>query len=223
MYTVFTCFNPFFIRASVYWNFGVAPIRAPPFSVSIPSSSGHQFTASDAPAEGTIRKRFNPFFIRASVYCAREAQRAREPPRSVSIPSSSGHQFTACGPGHCAPGQRFRFNPFFIRASVYWQRVEVFPPTGASRFNPFFIRASVYCAWRASGNAPYSIPVSIPSSSGHQFTAMGREVNGRRVARVSIPSSSGHQFTVRSTTILKFAVMAEFQSLLHQGISLLLI
>ena len=38
---------------------------------------------------------------------------------SVSIPSSSGHQFTALLPTACVLLVRRRFNPFFIRASVY--------------------------------------------------------------------------------------------------------
>ena len=39
--------------------------------VSIPSSSGHQFTAENLPEykHGTFYIGFNPFFIRASVYC----------------------------------------------------------------------------------------------------------------------------------------------------------
>ena len=114
-------------------------------SVSIPSSSGHQFT------EGVIRAnsftRLSGFqsllhqgislllslFIRIGV--ARSA---------VSIPSSSGHQFTVC-------------SVFFLRVG-----------RGAS-FNPFFIRASVYCE-PEDADIKWQDLVSIPSSSGHQFT-----------------------------------------------------
>ena len=37
----------------------------------------------------------------------------------VSIPSSSGHQFTGLEMGHIRETALKRFNPFFIRASVY--------------------------------------------------------------------------------------------------------
>ena len=116
----------------------------------------------------------------------------------------------------------------------------------AQRFNPFFIRASVY--WSATGLHPECLAprVSIPSSSGHQFTAEIRENGEEFVVFVSIPSSSGHQFTdIRILQdvwkILRrfnpFFIRASvycvrmrhgtrhvdrsFQSLLHQGISLL--
>ena len=139
--------------------------------VSIPSSSGHQFTDHDSVAYGS----------RIDL---------------VSIPSSSGHQFTGrhiiLAIDAPAPG----FNPFFIRASVYWhdRMVRVCSEMGLS-FNPFFIRASVYWSARRPGPAvPY--PVSIPSSSGHQFTGKPYNVGSvRNLIGVSIPSSSGHQFT----------------------------
>ena len=113
--------------------------------VSIPSSSGHQFTETPMRTMKPSRAgSFNPFFIRASVYC---------PPRAgIECPCRRG------------------FNPFFIRASVYWKTIR---GSGAGAitcgFNPFFIRASVYCgATRTS--AARGVDVSIPSSSGHQFT-----------------------------------------------------
>ena len=114
----------------------------------------------------------------------------------VSIPSSSGHQFTApCWRDHPYSGG-YSFNPFFIRASVYW----TCPPLATAR------------AWRR---------VSIPSSSGHQFTGMISSPNIAQCATVSIPSSSGHQFTGKSRIRYRGAREAGFQSLLHQGISLL--
>ena len=61
-------------------------------------------------------------------------------------------------------------------------------------FNPFFIRASVY--WQEGRHAQGdNCGVSIPSSSGHQFTAMRERAAELDSALVSIPSSSGHQFT----------------------------
>ena len=77
---------------------GSSPRRTPWPSVSIPSSSGHQFTvfwSINSPQSGC--------------------------PHFVSIPSSSGHQFTAKAACNARPRRRRRFNPFFIRASVYCQ------------------------------------------------------------------------------------------------------
>ena len=42
--------------------------------------------------------------------------------------------------------------------------------------------------------------VSIPSSSGHQFTVANVAGGGTSCGRVSIPSSSGHQFTATFMT-----------------------
>ena len=67
-------------------------------NVSIPSSSGHQFTV-----------RHDILFLIQKGHI-------------VSIPSSSGHQFTECESGVSRSGPGKGFNPFFIRASVYWER-----------------------------------------------------------------------------------------------------
>ena len=61
--------------------------------------------------------------------------------------------------------------------------------------------------------------VSIPSSSGHQFTAWNYPNCNAAATPVSIPSSSGHQFTEPSMSMSPSACSAMFQSLLHQGIS----
>ena len=63
--------------------------------------------------------------------------------------------------------------------------------------------------------------VSIPSSSGHQFTGMIDPRDTRTSGDVSIPSSSGHQFTAAILMIARAGWARSFQSLLHQGISLL--
>ena len=65
--------------------------------------------------------------------------------------------------------------------------------------------------------------VSIPSSSGHQFTGKSAQPPARRAFLVSIPSSSGHQFTAILRVGTRMLSPSVFQSLLHQGISLLLI
>ena len=114
------CFNPFFIRASVYWIVlqAAAARAALPFQsllhqgisllveapspeeagqevVSIPSSSGHQFTGFPGSPLHIHSPCFNPFFIRASVYWFTKALVHKNFLLIVSIPSSSGHQFTA--------------------------------------------------------------------------------------------------------------------------------
>ena len=189
-------FNPFFIRASVYWA-GLA----------------HEPALQGA--------RFNPFFIRASVYC--------------KIKGAS----TAL--------ERQRFNPFFIRASVYWDRLSLDATDGSLRFNPFFIRASVY--WRRAVRTASAsrASVSIPSSSGHQFTdgRYRRRANRARTRsfnpffiRASVYCVTGNTYLLsdlasfnpffirasvywrRSGTAPDIGV-TKFQSLLHQGISLL--
>ena len=190
------CFNPFFIRASVYCDpHDGAVLRAlGPFQsllhqgISLLRGQARR-SAPGAPAfqsllhQGisllvqpragcapTARVGFNPFFIRASVYCLKSIA-ASSRLKTVSIPSSSGHQFTAQAQGNDFQSYQLCFNPFFIRASVYC-------PTASARPAPC-------AAW-----------VSIPSSSGHQFTEspLPDDPGGNR--RVSIPSSSGHQFTV---------------------------
>ena len=165
----------------------------------------------------------------------------------VSIPSSSGHQFTASRPRiGTAPG-RGRFNPFFIRASVYWKNIT--DPTMSISSFPFQsllhqgISLLDFSATLVGSNAS----VSIPSSSGHQFTAARPRRRRRPLPGVSIPSSSGHQFTdialfkaccaAHDYGFNPFFIRASvyciggarraaddqkaFQSLLHQGISLL--
>ena len=47
-----------------------------------------------------------------------------------------------------------RFNPFFIRASVYWAASSAKRRDAFHRFNPFFIRASVY--WDAIADCVFS-------------------------------------------------------------------
>ena len=212
-------FNPFFIRASVYWiSRRIAYWGS--IGVSIPSSSGHQFTerrgaggaeprtgfqsllhqgisllgTGDSPPAG-LPSRFQSLLHQGISLLSIEAHGLLQPISVVSIPSSSGHQFTARGAVYRRSRGHARFNPFFIRASVYW--LLVFPEDDAvgSGFNPFFIRASVYCFWNHPPHLPGRNAVSIPSSSGHQFTVFGTVtplIGGRKV---SIPSSSGHQFT----------------------------
>ena len=113
--------------------------------VSIPSSSGHQFTAREqiwAGIKGVIR--FNPFFIRASVYCAPSWPWPCRPTGWFQSLLHQGISLLASQKIEREILPCVRFNPFFIRASVYWFPVRQ-PSSGYGRsFNPFFIRASVY-------------------------------------------------------------------------------
>ena len=163
--------------------------------VSIPSSSGHQFT-EPAPGSGSrTRPKFQSLLHQGISLLWPWTATAPACPPPVSIPSSSGHQFTASA-----------------------------PPDGRScprrRFNPFFIRASVYCA-PSGDSGDIAREVSIPSSSGHQFTGNLQGLCRPCHQAVSIPSSSGHQFTVLRVGGLAVRDATAFQSLLHQGISLL--
>ena len=139
----------------------------------------------------------------------------------VSIPSSSGHQFTACRRLRACASSPNSFNPFFIRASVYWvlrtrssmSSLSLFQSLlhqGISllfldksqcdpylrRFNPFFIRASVY--WNAEPPIMRA-PSLMFQSLLHQGISLLEVVEAH-------PLHAG-----------RFG----FQSLLHQGISLL--
>ena len=168
---------------------------------------------------------------------------------AVSIPSSSGHQFTEPAVARADNGQVERFNPFFIRASVYWAGPFYRTPSGRLVTFQSLLHQGISLLHAYIGplslpeDARVSIPsssghqftdrtmwnfaksrskVSIPSSSGHQFTARFRRVPGvGGTRRVSIPSSSGHQFTVGHARLERGVNSAAFQSLLHQGISLL--
>ena len=173
--------------------------------VSIPSSSGHQFTGwMGTRWMGPVRAR-------------------------VSIPSSSGHQFTGSEQlPWIWPSFGVRFNPFFIRASVYWpfrycvrrnglrpfqsllhqgisllseldnvqravERAEAFQSLLHQGISLLGVGKAQHRRWQLGS-------VSIPSSSGHQFTARLRAGNAPAKVLVSIPSSSGHQFTGISTS-----------------------
>ena len=137
-------FNPFFIRASVYW---------PPWTLRKRSGKSR--------FQSLLHQGISLLIAAPRTTCSATA--------SVSIPSSSGHQFTVSPCAHCPCGiglfqsllhqgisllagrclhapivVRFSFNPFFIRASVYWSLRPCPKITLPVRFNPFFIRASVY-------------------------------------------------------------------------------
>ena len=139
--------------------------------VSIPSSSGHQFTGAFASYRfvSFCLRCFNPFFIRASVYWV-----IRQTTRRLTMKTFQSllHQ----GISLLYTEQRdeeereHRFNPFFIRASVYCVRRRRGPVPAPAGFNPFFIRASVYWIFWLEPAGWRICNVSIPSSSGHQFT-----------------------------------------------------
>ena len=113
----------------------------------------------------------------------------------VSIPSSSGHQFTAIiiGP---APG----------------------PP--ARRFNPFFIRASVYC--RAIAYIAVAARFEFQSllHQGISLLNLHDAIDKKRVAKFQSLLHQGISLLIikRNSSVYW---KNSFQSLLHQGISLL--
>ena len=138
--------------------------------------------------------RFNPFFIRASVYC-------------VAVFKWRNNQ--GC----------VSFNPFFIRASVYWEVMERARIDVQFSFNPFFIRASVY--WKIT--PPHQTIHNTFQSLLHQGISLllgNKKGWNFSIFCVSIPSSSGHQFT-ECRYSRRNPELVSFQSLLHQGISLL--
>ena len=119
--------------------------------------------------------------------------------------------------------QNVGFNPFFIRASVYCCPKRPWTIRRRPRFNPFFIRASVYCHQEQVPDSGLLLPVSIPSSSGHQFT--GRNLISARVRCLPRFQSLLHQgiSLLMDKETGATGIKTVFQSLLHQGISLLLI
>ena len=159
------------------------------------------------------------------------------------------HQGISLLPFPCArrrPASCPSFNPFFIRASVYWITSDALSLKCSICFNPFFIRASVYCIGanaqslalsfsfqsllhqgisllreEEDGSHTYHVFVSIPSSSGHQFT------DGMAARNVVFPALRFNPFFIRASVYWLFRrrrkarLRLEFQSLLHQGISLL--
>ncbi len=114
--------------------------------VSIPSSSGHQFTAVSRLLIQAGVPVFQSLLHQGISLLGAKCAKSTWNIAAVSIPSSSGHQFTGFRRG----------------ASGWWDR---------GSFNPFFIRASVYCVAYGIYLIAGVNGVSIPSSSGHQFTA----------------------------------------------------
>ena len=166
-------FNPFFIRASVYWKRYKGILEKDGFKFQSLLHQGISLLAanffSSLFAGGS---EFQSLLHQGISLLDRVHDGNHGAVRPVSIPSSSGHQFTGCpslgpeGPRHPC------FNPFFIRASVYWQRSLGDALGCQTGFNPFFIRASVYCLRDDGVVDVLAQEVSIPSSSGHQFTAL---------------------------------------------------
>ena len=164
--------------------------------VSIPSSSGHQFTAW-RPAVASRRRGtgFNPFFIRASVYCAARP-RTGMTSGLVSIPSSSGHQFTAlllgvavadAGVVSIPSSSGHQFTGKERQQAARREAAVSIPSSSGHQFTGYWDRTISTCGL---------LTVSIPSSSGHQFTVLPfQESLKAQLDQVSIPSSSGHQFT----------------------------
>ena len=165
----------------------------------------------------------------------------------VSIPSSSGHQFTGWSRRKRPVRNTWMFQSllhqgisllYFIRHTAYGPITDQFQsllhqgislldapfqigrsPIGMG-FNPFFIRASVYCVRYFQMTSALLAYVSIPSSSGHQFTAG----DCRRPERLRCAFQSLLHQGISLLSLfgcLGASALVAFQSLLHQGISLL--
>ena len=140
---------------------------------------------------------------------------------SVSIPSSSGHQFTGNRTGRevrkDAGFQSLLHQGISLLGERFRRRIDV-----ADRFQSLLHQGISLLPAQGPAGRGQIRGVSIPSSSGHQFTvdALGRRVR-HALRSVSIPSSSGHQFTASRRRAGSRCTWSSFQSLLHQGISLL--
>ena len=159
-------FNPFLVRASVYWlaapgagqrqslafqsllSQGISLLvkwshkgeaRTQYMFQSLLSQGISLLTRHPGDTRVAPPDSFNPFLVRASVYC-------------VPTTGASLVFFSTC------------FNPFLVRASVYCQEPAC---RGASqaleRFNPFLVRASVYWVSGFFGFSHIGSLVSIPS------------------------------------------------------------
>ena len=141
---------------------------------------------------------------------------------TVSIPSSSGHQFTGYQPHLVPVPERWSFNPFFIRASVYCPATWSCALRAQVAFQSLLHQGISLLQVKKREGRRRRAAVSIPSSSGHQFTVQVFRTEFRR------GDYGFNPFFIRASVYWDFLAMEidghadEFQSLLHQGISLLL-
>ena len=139
---------------------------------------------------------FNPFFIRASVYCTTD-----DPPRGCPY--------------------RATFQSLLHQGiSLLWVEFATYNGSLPCCFNPFFIRASVYCLSLTLLNLMPSLKVSIPSSSGHQFTDLRSPLEGWEGGWFQSLLHQGISLLIFNAEV-EICDVRKFQSLLHQGISLL--
>ena len=145
----------------------------------------------------------------------------RRGPECVSIPSSSGHQFTVGIGAYLAEISGKPFQSLLHQGISLLSASLRMPPCLCREEFQSLLHQGISLLDRHCDPA-WAPPdyVSIPSSSGHQFTAYPAGNPPAWSASVSIPSSSGHQFTVWHV-VSGLVGAALFQSLLHQGISLL--
>ncbi len=138
--------------------------------VSIPSSSGHQFTDRRIMRKRRWLDGFNPFFIRASVYCpetvspvdARMIMFQSLLHQGISLLFQLHFQF-----GNAALGL---FQSLLHQGISLLQSVLSRSAASALRFQSLLHQGiSLLLLWRPRSRQAM-IFVSIPSSSGHQFT-----------------------------------------------------
>ena len=149
-------FNPFFIRASVYWRPPAPTTSRRASAVSIPSSSGHQFTAFPSIFlwQDKQTDSFNPFFIRASVYCLSSTWTYNEILNAIPFQSLLHQGISLLDSSKAV----IRAWPGTFQSLLH---------QGISLLNMTKVESQT-----ESDN------VSIPSSSGHQFTVICGTVYG---------------------------------------------
>ena len=164
------CFNPFFIRASVYCQDNCAAI-------------------------GSIVFSFNPFFIRASVYWFWLTTGGTQ--TKLRFQSLLHQGISLLPPYPNASPMAFRVFQSLLHQGISLLRLNPCDPacTICGAFQSL-LHQGISLLRLAVPACPSSLrPVSIPSSSGHQFTEQVVWLYGIYAVAVSIPSSSGHQFT----------------------------
>ena len=164
---------------------------------------------------------FNPFFIRASVYCAPLALAlARLELRFQSL-LHQGISLLFAEASLLRRIWKFRFNPFFIRASVYWEKISSTLDWSSFPFQSLLHQGISLLLAVGQAHEPENVSVSIPSSSGHQFTALVQQCLSFGGSFCFNPFFIRASVYCLKLSAAEYAVHYLFQSLLHQGISLL--
>ena len=116
------CFNPFLVRASVYWqDLEWRADGESPLTFQSLLSQGISLLGTTGISVGlAVKSGFNPFLVRASVYC-RDARYRVLQATYAEFQSllSQGISLLVVPLRRAGRGGRVGFNPFLVRASVY--------------------------------------------------------------------------------------------------------